>query len=201
VAAQEAPIRMGLSDATEDLHAFLERRLPAYMVPPAIVRLDALPLTANGKVDRKALPTPAQPAPEGPRREVPPASDLERTLVELWSELLSVESVGVRDNFFELGGTSVQLVRAYNRLQQHLGIEIPIVELFEHPTIHDLARHLAGHRAPGAVRDMASPTGEPAPEAPMGRDQERAEARRTTRSERRRRRLRAREDDGGDPDA
>jgi amino acid adenylation domain-containing protein len=201
VAAQEAPVRMGLSDATEDLHAFLERRLPAYMVPPAIVRLDALPLTANGKVDRKALPTPAQPAPEGPRREVPPASDLERTLVELWSELLSVESVGVRDNFFELGGTSVQLVRAYNRLQQHLGIEIPIVELFEHPTIHDLARHLAGHRAPGAVRDMASPTGEPAPEAPMGRDQERAEARRTTRSERRRRRLRAREDDGGDPDA
>jgi hypothetical protein len=128
---------------TGELRAFLAQRLPEAMVPSVFVRLDALPLTANGKVDRKALPEPAPAAPEIDTRYEAPEGDLESRIAAVWRELLRVERVGSRDNFFELGGSSLLVVRVRNRLQELLGRDLSLVDLFRHPTVASLAAHLA----------------------------------------------------------
>ena len=128
------------------LRGFLADRLPGYMVPASFMVLDRLPLTANGKVDRAALPRPQAPG-ERPAAEraawVPPRSELEETIAALWREALHMDRVSVHDNFFTLGGHSVTMVRVSNRLRQELGREIPLMALFEHPTIASLARYLS----------------------------------------------------------
>jgi acyl carrier protein len=128
------------------LRAFLRRKLPDYMVPSAFVRLDALPLTANGKVDRKALPQPDDPSSRARSHYVAPRAELERSLVKIWQELLRVETVGVEDNFFDLGGHSLLLVRLVQEIQSSLGLEVALMEMFEHPTVASLARHLSRKR-------------------------------------------------------
>lgn len=123
-----------------EVRAYLTARLPDYMVPAAVIVLDALPMTGNGKVDRKALPAPA----EGLSDVVaPPSNDLDRMLVDIWRDVLGIQRVGVRDNFFELGGHSLLVVQVHRRLQERLGRELAIVELFQNPTIESLSRHLA----------------------------------------------------------
>ncbi|HEU4558014.1 MAG TPA: amino acid adenylation domain-containing protein, partial [Longimicrobium sp.] len=121
------------------LRTHLSARLPEYMVPAAYVRLETLPLTPSGKVDRKALP-----APEGDafvtRGYEAPVGETEQALAEVWSELLRVEQVGRRDHFFELGGHSLLAVRVISRVRQVLGAEVGIAELFERPVLADLAR-------------------------------------------------------------
>ncbi|HEU4930628.1 MAG TPA: amino acid adenylation domain-containing protein, partial [Pyrinomonadaceae bacterium] len=126
-----------------DLRVFLRKKLPDYMVPSAFVRLDALPLTANGKVDRKALPQPDDPSSRARSKYVAPRAELERRLVKIWQELLRVETVGVEDNFFDLGGHSLLLVRLVQEIQNSLGLEVALMEMFEHPTVASLARHLS----------------------------------------------------------
>ncbi|OWK25837.1 hypothetical protein AJ87_00575 [Rhizobium yanglingense] len=121
------------------LRAHLGGLLPDYMVPSAFVRLDALPLTVNGKLDRKALPAPeddayARRAYEAPRGEV------ETLLAAIWEELLGVERIGRHDNFFELGGHSLLAVRLLARLTEALAVELPLAILFAKPTLADLAR-------------------------------------------------------------
>ncbi|HEX9936329.1 MAG TPA: condensation domain-containing protein, partial [Longimicrobium sp.] len=117
----------------------LSGRLAEHMVPAAYVRLEALPLTSNGKLDRKALP-----APEGDafatRGYEAPLSEMEQALAEIWSELLGVEQVGRRDHFFELGGHSLLAVRVISRVRQVLGAEVGIGDLFERPALADFAR-------------------------------------------------------------
>ncbi|HYH47754.1 MAG TPA: amino acid adenylation domain-containing protein, partial [Thermoanaerobaculia bacterium] len=125
----------------------LRASLPSYMVPAALVALPALPRNASGKVEVQALPVPPEPTP-GETHRVPPRTELERAVAGIWREVLGVDDVGVEDNFFDRGGHSLLLVRVHTRLQQQLGREIPIVELFRHPTIVALARHLGGE--PGA---------------------------------------------------
>jgi amino acid adenylation domain-containing protein len=119
--------------------------LPSYMVPAALVVLPVLPRTVSGKVDPQALPLPEEIA-ESPLEiaAMPPRSDLERTIAGVWSELLGLAEVGAEDNFFDRGGHSLLLVRVHARLQRLLDREIPIVELFRHPTVAALARHLGG---------------------------------------------------------
>jgi amino acid adenylation domain-containing protein len=129
---------------TTALRDGLRAQLPAYMVPSAFVALDRLPVTPNGKLDRKAL---AKIEPEGQdaglaASYIEPSSDLERRIAALWREVLGVEQVGVRHNFFDLGGHSLLLVRLHARLQEELGRELPLVDLFMHPNIEALARHL-----------------------------------------------------------
>jgi SagB-type dehydrogenase family enzyme len=126
------------------LREFLAGRLPAYMVPSAFVYLDRLPLTSNGKVDRKALPALEiqESRPQATYRA--PRNATEQRLVEIWLEVLGLDKVGVEHNFFELGGTSVNMVQIHNRLEAAFEREIPIVVLFEHPTIRSLAEHLGG---------------------------------------------------------
>ncbi|HET7228485.1 MAG TPA: amino acid adenylation domain-containing protein [Longimicrobium sp.] len=131
----------GPADAME-LRTHLKARLPEYMVPATVVQLDALPLTPSGKVARRALPAPqaasADEAFEAPR--VP----LEETIAGVWAQVLGREAVSVHTNFFDLGGHSMSLVRVQARLRDVLQREIPVVDLFRHPTVAALASHLEG---------------------------------------------------------
>nr|WP_281438341.1 amino acid adenylation domain-containing protein [Rhizobium sp. 007] len=120
------------------LRAHLGGRLPDYMVPSAFVRLSALPLTANGKLDRKGLPAPADDA-YARRSYEAPQGEVETLLAGIWQGLLGVERIGRHDNFFELGGHSLLAVRLLARLTQALAVELPLATLFARPTLADLA--------------------------------------------------------------
>ncbi|WP_339156794.1 non-ribosomal peptide synthase/polyketide synthase, partial (plasmid) [Sinorhizobium medicae] len=120
------------------LRAHLSGLLPDYMVPSAFVRLDALPLTVNGKLDRKALPVPDDDA-YARRAYEAPQGEIETLLAGIWAELLGVERVGRHDNFFELGGHSLLAVRVLVRLTEALAVELPLAMLFAKPTLADLA--------------------------------------------------------------
>ena len=124
-----------------ELRAWLAARLPSQLVPARIAVLDRLPLSRNGKIDRKQLAERTEPAPGV--ELAAPATELERTVAEVVAEALGLARVGVETNFFELGASSVQLLAAGVRLGARLGREVPNVALFEHPTVRALARFLA----------------------------------------------------------
>jgi amino acid adenylation domain-containing protein len=138
------------------LRGHLRTRLPAYMVPGAFVRLDRFPLTASGKIDRKALPAPEQVADQTSDPHDGPRGPLEAAVIEVWRDVLRVPRVGVNDNFFDLGGHSLIATQVVSRLGKALGLEVPVRALFEAPTVAELAAHLetqrgvaaVGHRAP-----------------------------------------------------
>jgi amino acid adenylation domain-containing protein len=132
--------------APSQARAFLRERLPEYMIPHMFVPLDHLPLTANGKIDRSALPEPLARQMEAEERYVAPQTEMERRVALIWQQVLGVEKVGIHDNFFDLGGHSLLIVRVHNRLRETLGREIPIVELFRHPTVTMLAEYLGGKK-------------------------------------------------------
>jgi hypothetical protein len=130
------------SPNSEELEAFLKRKLPDYMVPSGYVVLDRLPLTPNGKVDRGKLP-----AVEGWRRQLKseylqPESELERLIAGIWRRALNVDRVGRSDNFFDLGGHSLLLAQVHGQLCQALNRNVPLVKMLEHPTVGSLARFL-----------------------------------------------------------
>ncbi|MBL8341598.1 MAG: amino acid adenylation domain-containing protein [Rubrivivax sp.] len=131
--------------AADAVRTALRARLPEYMVPNHVVALGALPLTPNGKIDRKALPAPA---PEAPADAGPPVvmGPAEQRVADAWRELLGLPRVGLQDNFFDLGGHSLLLVRLQARLQREFERELPLVELFQYPTVQAQARRLAGTR-------------------------------------------------------
>ncbi|HEV7588713.1 MAG TPA: amino acid adenylation domain-containing protein [Longimicrobium sp.] len=124
----------------ETLKPHLRLTLPEHMVPADVVSLDVLPLTSNGKLDRRALPAPSG----GSGRGLRPETELEGRLGTLWQEVLGIAAVGVEDNFFDLGGHSLLLARLQSRLGRELGREVPLVELFRYPTVRSLARWLQG---------------------------------------------------------
>ncbi|WNZ59300.1 phosphopantetheine-binding protein [Myxococcus sp. MxC21-1] len=116
------------------------------MMPSVFVVLPALPLNANGKVDRKALPIPDAAAAQEARPPAPPRSDVEERLVALWQEVLSRQSIGVEDDFFELGGHSLLAVRAHSRLRELFGVDLPLRTLFELTTVARLAEKIEALR-------------------------------------------------------
>jgi amino acid adenylation domain-containing protein len=122
-----------------ELRSFLKTKLPEYMVPSAFVFLDILPLTTNGKVDRRALPAPDQSRPDLKEAFVAPRTPAEKTIAKIWAEILKIEKVGIHDNFFDLGGHSLVAVRIISRVRQRFGIELPLRALFENPTVAGLA--------------------------------------------------------------
>src|SRR5206468_1528878 len=109
--------------------------------------LDALPLTTNGKVDRRALPALTPQDNEGEHQSVAPRTDDEKALARIWSELLKLEKIGVDDEFFALGGHSLLAIRALSRIRDVFGVEVPLQAMFAQPTIAGLARSLAHARA------------------------------------------------------
>jgi amino acid adenylation domain-containing protein len=125
-----------------ELRKFLESRLPEVMVPSAFVLLEQLPLTPSGKINRKALPLPEINGADETGVHSSPATDVEKSIAEIWRELLHVENVGLNDNFFDLGGHSLLVVEAQAKLRELLGFDLPVVKLFQYPTIHSLATFL-----------------------------------------------------------
>jgi acyl-CoA synthetase (AMP-forming)/AMP-acid ligase II/acyl carrier protein len=126
----------------EELQGFLNQKLPSYMVPSAFVPLDLLPLTANGKIDREALPPPPI-REKGSDTFVAPRSEVEALVAEIWCDILNLEQVGVFDNFFELGGHSLQISQIISRVRDLFEIEIPPRALFESPTVAGLTFAIA----------------------------------------------------------
>ena len=121
------------------LRSFLKEKLPEYMVPSAFVFLESLPLTANGKVDPRALPAPSPGRPELEPTFMAPRTSTEEVLAKTWVEVLKLEKVGIHDNFFELGGHSLLATRMISRLRTVFGLDLPLRSLFERPTIASLA--------------------------------------------------------------
>jgi len=117
----------------------LREQLPEYMVPAAMVQRDSLPLTANGKVDRLALPPPGDEAPDDATADVTPRTRLELQLAAIWEQVLGVSPIGVRDNFFDLGGHSLLAVQIFGAIEQTLGKRLPMALLLQAPTIELLA--------------------------------------------------------------
>ena len=125
-----------------ELRRHLAARLPVYMVPSAFVQLDELPLNANGKVDRKALPPPGEGRPELEAKFVAPRSTVERRLAGFYAEVLGVQTVGVEDDFFELGGHSLRAMQVISRVRDCFNVELPLSQFFETGTLADVARRV-----------------------------------------------------------
>jgi len=155
---------------TAELRRYLQERLPDYMVPAAWMTLAALPLTANGKVDRKALPAPDSQRPDLKSAYIAPRSAIERDIAAVWQEVLAIENVGVNDNFFDLGGHSLQAVLVHGKLRAKFEKNLLLFELFQFPTIAAMAKYISN--------DYAE-------ELPAEQGVERGETRRELRSRRR----------------
>ncbi|HEX4495131.1 MAG TPA: amino acid adenylation domain-containing protein [Thermoanaerobaculia bacterium] len=149
-----------LQTSAAELRAFLGERLAGYMVPTSFVLMEALPLTANGKVDRAALPSPEGARPDQEVSFVAPRTREELAVAAAWQEVLGVERVGVDDNFFDLGGHSLLMVQVQSRLRQVFAREILVLDLFQHPTVGALARHLGTDGVEAAAEPASFETSE-----------------------------------------
>ncbi len=133
------PSREQVPTASE-LRSYLTKKLPHYMVPAAVVLLEAMPKTPNGKVDKRALPAPKAADFAATQEYVAPSSELETQLTQIWETVLDKKPVGIRDNFFELGGHSLLAARLMHRIEQQLGKRLPLAALLQAPTIEQLTR-------------------------------------------------------------
>ncbi len=138
------------------LRAALAAELPEHMVPAAVVVLDRLPLTANGKVDRAVLPAPGDERPEPESTYLAPRNPLEVHLAALFQEVLGLARVGIRDDFFALGGNSLTGAVLINRLQEEAGEILHVVTIFDAPTVADLAAHLLAEHPLAAARILGA---------------------------------------------
>ncbi|WP_315863871.1 non-ribosomal peptide synthetase [Crinalium epipsammum] len=125
-----------------ELREFLKQKLPGYMIPSDFVMLDTLPLTQNGKVDRKALPQPDFSNFNLHEDYIAPRTSVEEVLVEIWAKVLGKQQVGVHDNFFELGGHSLLATQLSSRIRDRLQVELAVRQLFETPTVASLAKYI-----------------------------------------------------------
>jgi amino acid adenylation domain-containing protein len=158
------------SPSGESLRAWLAERLPGYMVPTAFVHLDAMPLTANGKLDRRALPAPARTG--SADGDVSPADPVEELLAGLWAEVLGLDRAGVHDDFFALGGHSLLATQVVSRIRGAFGVDLPLRTLFEAPTVAQLARAVRESRR-GAAAPPIVPVPRDGRELPLSFAQQR----------------------------
>ncbi|UJW29759.1 amino acid adenylation domain-containing protein [Saccharothrix sp. AJ9571] len=145
---------------TDAVKAFLRERLPAYLVPGVLVRLDELPRTVSGKPDRSRLPEP-RPAARSDAKRVAPRNRMERLVLGIWQDVLSRQDVGPHDNFFDLGGHSLLLIRMHTALTEALPVTVPFAELFRHTTVSTLAAYLR------ELTEPATPKTAPKEEEPV----------------------------------
>src|SRR5690606_9970779 len=147
--AADAPV------AAAELREHLAAALPDYMVPSVFVHLERLPMTANGKVDRPALPAPSMEDEAAARPGGAPRTETERVLVEMWAELLSVPRIGIHDEFFELGGHSLLAIRAVSRIRDLFDVEIPLETMFASPNVATLAEAVDAAKASRQARPVS----------------------------------------------
>ncbi|MBV7340168.1 amino acid adenylation domain-containing protein [Chloroflexi bacterium TSY] len=133
----------GAVSESDEWRTHLRSKLPEYMVPTHFVSLPRLPLTRNGKVDRKALPAPESVRQRSQAAYVAPRSEIEQTIADIWQEVLSVERVGINDNFFDLGGHSLLMVRDHTKLREAFEKEISLIDMFRNPTVTMLATYFS----------------------------------------------------------
>jgi acyl carrier protein len=126
----------------EDLRQHLRAQLPDYMVPSAVILLDKLPLNANGKVDRQALPSAEEAGQAQQRSYLAPRTPVEEVVANIWAEVLRLPQVGADDNFFELGGHSLLATQVVSRVREHFRVELALRSLFEKPTVVGLATEI-----------------------------------------------------------
>ena len=131
-----------------DLRQHLRKELPDYMVPAHWFQLSEFPLTANGKLDRDALPKPTSARPECGASFTPPQTEAEGWLANIWMKVLKLDRAGVTDNFFDLGGHSLLMVQVQSLLRERHDLEVPIIQMFQFPTIRSLAGHLSAASRP-----------------------------------------------------
>ncbi|HLE85933.1 MAG TPA: amino acid adenylation domain-containing protein, partial [Thermoanaerobaculia bacterium] len=158
-------LRAGHRPTVSELRRFLVERLPEAMVPGSFVRLDALPMAPTGKVDRRALPDPGRERPELDAVYEPPRTATEGALAGIWADVLGLDRVGVHDDLFALGGHSLIVSRIATRVRGELGRELPLLTVFERPTVAGLAAWLDGGLEGGAEGGEAG-AGEAPPELP-----------------------------------
>ena len=144
----------GAADPTAT-RAALAEQLPAYMVPAAVVVLDALPMTVNGKLDRRALPAPEY---QDVDRYRAPGDAVEQILADIYAQLLGVQRVGVDDSFFDLGGHSLLAMRLVARVGAELGVEVPIQAVFDEPTVAGLAQWIMRPRVVEPAASIDAPS-------------------------------------------
>jgi amino acid adenylation domain-containing protein len=148
---------------TGELRTYLEELLPRYMIPGHILELEELPLNRNGKIDRKALPDPDQVMQSLDPAELP-KTHIEKTVAQIWEEVLEISPIGVNHNFFQLGGHSLRIIQVRSRINQLLGVDVSVIELFRRPTVGQLAQFLE-EQLPGAAGPQR-PAISKVPEAP-----------------------------------
>ncbi|HET8841971.1 MAG TPA: amino acid adenylation domain-containing protein, partial [Ktedonobacteraceae bacterium] len=136
--------RRSSEPTSEELAAFVARRLPSYMVPATFINVSALPLTANGKINRLALPAPQSQQESIKSEEIESHTPIEEMLVRIWQQLLKVERVGLHESFASLGGHSLLATQVVSRIRTALQVEVPLRSLFETPTIAELAQVVEG---------------------------------------------------------
>ena len=123
-----------------ELRSYLKEKLPEYMVPATFVMLDAMPLTPNGKIDRRALPAPSQARPPLEQSFVAPRNPIEQQLAQIWSQILDIQLIGIHDNFFELGGHSLLIAKMIFQLEETFQVKLSLGDFFTAPTIEGLNR-------------------------------------------------------------
>lgn len=138
-------------DLERELRGLLRRKLPDYMIPSVFVYLDAMPLTPNGKVDRRALPAPGPSRTELRESYIAPRTPVEEALAGIWAEVLGRDRVGINDNFFEIGGHSLLAIRAISRINKAFQVDLAVASFFEKPTIAGLSETIEKLRNSGTA--------------------------------------------------
>nr|WP_237179257.1 non-ribosomal peptide synthetase [Paenibacillus sp. MMS18-CY102] len=129
--------------SAQQLREHLSGRLPGYMIPSAFVQLERLPLTSNGKIDRKALPEPEQGVDMG-TAYVAPRTETEMQLAKIWTDVLGLDRISVHDHFFEIGGHSLRATSLATKVHKAMGVSFPLRHVFEYPTLAQMAEAIAG---------------------------------------------------------
>jgi len=138
-----AESNLAADDLVNELRSYLRSAVPRHMVPAVLTLTDALPLTANGKVNRQELSERAAAVSDPIRPRMPARSRTEQEIAGLWRQALGVDEIGIEENFFDLGGNSLHIVRMHNQLRERYGDDLPLVALFEYPTIAELSMFIA----------------------------------------------------------
>ncbi len=142
--------------AVSKLRRSLSRQLPGYMIPSHFIRLERLPLTPGGKIDREALPMPEGYRPELETLYIEPGSYMEQLVAGVWKEVLKLNKVGIHDNFFDVGGNSLAVIQAHTRLKRILKRDLSVITLYRYPTVHSFVEYLTGETAAEDSSDSPS---------------------------------------------